>query len=291
MKRIRRGFTLIELLVVIAIIGILLAIILPVFSKVRRQAGQLLGASRLKAVVESVTLYAEDHEGYYPPSVATIGQNPNWGWQEPMVLTGYEKRAPSLHRALSEYLGRYIKNPEMMFCPNAPEEYPYIQEAWEAGDAWDNPDPETRVEDPVFGVYCFFWNYVGYLDEQRRFVGPRRMSETRRGIGRMLVSDYLGFNHWRADGKFASCEKLRDSSVSKGTAVSSDFWSQFPEGDGFTTAGEDLGISLKGGYVDGHVESYLPENTTAMRVSTQPDGSRPYRDDLKGPGIIFVPER
>ncbi|MFW5803539.1 MAG: prepilin-type N-terminal cleavage/methylation domain-containing protein [Verrucomicrobiota bacterium] len=62
----RRKFTLIELLVVIAIIAILAALLLPSLSRARFAAREVACISNLRQHVQSFTLYATDHDGYFP---------------------------------------------------------------------------------------------------------------------------------------------------------------------------------------------------------------------------------
>jgi prepilin-type N-terminal cleavage/methylation domain-containing protein/prepilin-type processing-associated H-X9-DG protein len=62
------GFTLVELLVVIAIIAILVALIFPVFSRVRENARRASCASNLRQVGLALRLYAQDYGGWFPPS-------------------------------------------------------------------------------------------------------------------------------------------------------------------------------------------------------------------------------
>lgn len=62
MKRSSRAFTLIELLVVIAIIGILTAILFPVFAKARENARRSSCASNLKQVGIAWLMYAQDYD-------------------------------------------------------------------------------------------------------------------------------------------------------------------------------------------------------------------------------------
>jgi prepilin-type N-terminal cleavage/methylation domain-containing protein len=166
-----RGFTLIELLVVLAVISTVMAVFVPAISKVQRKAGLVKCMRNQREIICAVELFATDNDGRYPASVAKRGFPHNWHWDYPTMLTGYNLVHPGPHRAMSEYLREYIKNTSIMFCPNAPRRHEYLQAAWDAGDDWSHPG--TPQPDPVFGTYCFYWNYVGFLEgPQGPFKGP-----------------------------------------------------------------------------------------------------------------------
>ena len=166
------GFTLIELLVVLGIISMLMGILLPVLGKAKRQARLVLGMSNQRQIVEGVNLFAVDNDDRYPESVATVGFGAVWNWSDPRKLVGNTTRTTGLHRSMSAYLRNYIEDADIMFCPNAPRRYKYLQESWDAGDDWDNPENSFPL-DPVTGAYCFWWNYVGLLSGRRVcFRGP-----------------------------------------------------------------------------------------------------------------------
>lgn len=278
----RRGFTLVELLVVMAVLSVLMGILLPGLNKVRYQARRLRGMNNQKQIVGAINLFSMDNDHRYPESVATIGDETNWNWQEPMMLTGYRARSPRLHRSMSEYLRRYIKDAKTIYCPNAPRKYAYLQDAWDAGDAWDNPD-SPPVEDPVSGTYCFYWNYTGYLQGRPYlFQGPRNSIGSPRQ-SRLLVSDYFAYNHWRSENAFSSCEKFNGSSITEGTILSSAYWSA-KANDG----SDKPQIKLQAGYTDGHVESYSSEDTAMMRVILKPETGEPYPENIS-PGSFFLP--
>jgi prepilin-type N-terminal cleavage/methylation domain-containing protein/prepilin-type processing-associated H-X9-DG protein len=67
MKRRSKGFTLIELLVVIAIIGILAAMVFPVFARARESARKAVCLSNVKNIALAVQMYLADNNDTLPP--------------------------------------------------------------------------------------------------------------------------------------------------------------------------------------------------------------------------------
>lgn len=288
-----RAFSLIELLVILAIIAVVIAIMVPALNKGRRNARAVQTMNNQRIIVVGVTSFASDNGGRYPESVATVGTlQEHWNWQEPTMLTSSRKRDTEMHRSMSQYLYSYIPDAKVMFCPNAPKKYKYFQQVWEAGEAWDNPETPPLL-DPAIGTYCFYWNYVGLLDEgEDRFKGPRDLSRGQEQ-SRVLVSDYFGYGHWRnrliynTSDAYGSCEKIRDARITPGTAVSSAFWSRRA---GTDDVSRDIQrVELHAGYTDGHVERYRVADAVPMKVSKTSDGSAAYPEEL-GPGQFYIPE-
>lgn len=277
----KRGFSLVELLVVMSIISLMMGIALPVFSRVRHQARTMLSMSNMRQITSAMNLYASDHDERYPESVATIGFGNTWNWTDLTRLTGNRRRSPQLYRAMSEYLRRYITDASIMYCPNVPHKYEYLQKAWDAGDNWDNPNT-SFPSDPVGGTYCFYWNYRGFLGGRRVvFKGPQGPASSRR-YSKLLVSDYFGYDHWRNPGSFSSCEPFDGADIAPETWLLSSFW--FRKSD----VGDSPEINLRAGYTDGHVESYSASEAVPMKVAITADGTVPYPDGV-GPGIFFLP--
>lgn len=281
-----RGFTLIELLVVMSITTVLMAILVPALSKVRRQARSIKGMNNQRQVVSALNLFAADNDERYPESVATVGfdgPDSTWNWSDPTQMIANTRRTPTLPRAMSEYLRSYVRDADSMYCPNAPHKYKYLQEAWDAGDAWDNPDTAPRT-DRMGGTYCFYWNYRGFLTERNAvFRGPYGPASGGR-FSKLLVTDYFGYDHWRTRRAYGSCEPFRGASVTPETWLLSAYWSR-------TNPAESTPeFKLRAGYTDGHVETYSPSEVTPMKVSLNRDGTNPYADDTGvGPGTLFLP--
>jgi prepilin-type N-terminal cleavage/methylation domain-containing protein len=280
---VKRAFTLVELLVVISIISVLTAILAPALSGVRRQAAALTGMRNQREVANAVNLFAADNGDLYPDSVATVGLDTNWSWYDPTKITGNRKRSPQIHRSMSAYLHDYIPDAKTIFCPCAPQQYKYLQESWDAGDDWDNPDTPVP-SDPVGGTLCFYWNYIGYLGGPRElFKGPRGPASG--GLhSQLLVSDYFGYGHWRKPESFASCERLPGGDIIEETWLLSALWSG--SGDPNTAMPQ---VKLRAAYTDGHVETYYPNDVSAMRVSMTPEGTPPYPDGGASAGIFYIP--
>lgn len=288
------AFSLLELLTVLFILALLTAILSPAIQKAKRSAKSILSCNNQSKTAMGVFCYSTDQDGKFPESVATLGTGNRWSWREPTVLTGFQRRSPTIYRSVSQYLGDYIELSSTVFCPCAPSKYEYAQAAWEAGDDWDNPNPDTGIEDPLFGNYCLYWNYVGFLEEkQRPFIGPRSVSR-RKSESKLLISDYFGYGHWRNEltygsrNAYGSCEKIsKDADITKGTSVACDFWSLFDPVNPIPV--ESLTLSFNAGFIDGHVEKFTSLDVTVMKVSMTPDGQIPYPDDIGPAGTIYIP--
>jgi len=122
----QRGYTLVEILVVIAIVAILAAIILPVFAKARGKARQTQCLSNLRQIGAALTMYTDDHDGYY-----TRGQF--WPWDGSHLW--------------SDAASPYLKNRDILRCPDQGRDtygYGYNISYWGAGDV---PDGMHGVQD------------------------------------------------------------------------------------------------------------------------------------------------
>jgi len=118
MARQRKGFTLIELLVVIAIIGILAAMVFPVFARARESARKAVCLSNMKNLALAVSMYLGDYNDTMMPNehrqeVAdyfdTLGHGYEAGfvyWYNPYV------KWPVV-------LDEYTKNRDVWNCPSA----------------------------------------------------------------------------------------------------------------------------------------------------------------------------
>jgi len=167
-----------------------------------------------------------------------------------------------------------------MFFPNAPQKYKYLHQAWDAGDAWNNPDT-WLLSDWVKGTFCFYWNYTGLLEGQL-FHGPAN-SMGGRGQSTILISCYLGYDLYRSPGAYGSCEKFTRAEVVPEETASSAYWSRL-KSDGFNL--DTINVKLRAGFTDGHVESFTAREVVTMKVIKDRFTNEPYN---YGPGEFYLP--
>ncbi len=98
-KRRPDSFTLVELLVVIAVISLLMGILLPVLTRVRRQVKATICRSNLRQWGTIFLLYAEDNEGYFTKGACSD------------TSTGFN------HEDWTTVLRPYYTEPKIRFCP------------------------------------------------------------------------------------------------------------------------------------------------------------------------------
>ena len=131
MKRRSTGFTLIELLVVIAIIGILAAMVFPVFARARESARKAVCLSNVKNIALAINMYLGDNNDTLPPwenrpevleyfDACPGGQDP-----EDMATVSGDSHCQKGRKHANPYLrwpvilDEYTKNRDVWRCPSA----------------------------------------------------------------------------------------------------------------------------------------------------------------------------
>jgi len=146
----RRGFTLIELLVVIAIIGILAAMVFPVFARARESARKAVCLSNVKNIALAIQMYLADNNDTTPPT-----EHRPEVIDFVMCVEGATYLNPYLRWPV--ILDEYVKNRDVWMCPSAKliggagnispggdwfsvfyANEPLVRTGlWEGSDAWD----------------------------------------------------------------------------------------------------------------------------------------------------------
>lgn len=88
----RQGFTLIEILIVVALIALLIAILVPAIGAARARARKGATQSQLDLIAQALETYAQDFNGYYPPSRLNDAPNPVNEWNSLLTVNA---RTPS----------------------------------------------------------------------------------------------------------------------------------------------------------------------------------------------------
>ena len=131
MTRRRSGFTLIELLVVIAIIGILAAMVFPVFARARESARKSVCLSNVKNIALAVQMYLADNNDCFPPQeyrqevIDYFNLKPGGRTQDGYKGNAWSRGDCGVLRDGQPYLkwpvvfDEYTKNRDVWRCPSA----------------------------------------------------------------------------------------------------------------------------------------------------------------------------
>ncbi len=291
--RSRRGLTLVELLTTATVLLLVIGITMPALVAVRRYGRRVVGIHNQREIVFAVTLYACDNEDDFPCSVALCAgaDAQTYRWQDPRKVKTTKPLLRMPHSSVAAYLTEYAKNADIFHCPSSPAPHTYWRQAWEQADQWCHPESEdVDAADPMFGSYCFLWNYTAYLEGPLGpFKGARSLMP-HAGESNLLVCDYFGYDDWRNRGYFGSCEPFKHDEIVAESEWLSSYWSyrNHDVGDDPRT----LAVRLNAGYVDGHVAGYTPAQATSVRASETPYGEEPYKQsDPRDPGRFFVPSK
>ena len=117
------GFTLIELLVVISNVALLVAMLLPVLKKAKETARRAACLSNHHQLVNALHIYANEHDGYFPPSHIGANASSNFQLQSGRAKTG----VPGYNFWGGEegwkgmgllFMTNIIEDPKGMYCPS-----------------------------------------------------------------------------------------------------------------------------------------------------------------------------
>ncbi len=236
-KRVIR-FTLIELLVAIAVIAILAALLLPVLSRAKYSANLAVCTSNQRQVVMMALMYADDNDGRYAPAVAYDTAVDNWSI--PYWIVYHMDTAGG--RALIHYMGEYIQDPEIFFCPLVPGRPEDTRNRF--------LDADVRF---LKGSYALLWNHRKY-DGINDWQAPRRVTDGTK----LLTADML---YWVAFGYDEM--RFNHHNFNPDVQANSNDWESFWIIPGPSTMAVPA-TTLNAGYADGHVESFPSDKTVTL---------------------------
>jgi type II secretory pathway pseudopilin PulG len=113
----RHGFTVIDVLVSMAVIAVLISLMLPQIGKVNESARRVACQSNLRQIGIGTLMYAQEYEGYLPPSVFLKNAASERARPQEMITLRVANSARWDGLGML-YLHSYIDTPEVFYCPS-----------------------------------------------------------------------------------------------------------------------------------------------------------------------------
>ena len=120
----KKGFTLIELLVVIAIIAMLMAILLPALSKVKKIAARVICGTNLKGLGTAQSVYSQDYDDEFVVQGQRGTQTWDWqtyGFQAATLNWNVQAQTKTIGASLYLLVREADVAPKNFLCPSGDE--------------------------------------------------------------------------------------------------------------------------------------------------------------------------
>jgi len=153
----RRGFTLIELLVVIAIIGILAAMLFPVFARARESARKTQCLANVKNIAMGIQIYLTDYDRFPPDesNAAAIADWERWFTEDRGCHRDYRATWGNPYLRWPVIFDEYTKSREVWKCPSA---------KWDPSGCWIIPSYHGGYLQYLDDTHGSGWTVFGYSD-------------------------------------------------------------------------------------------------------------------------------
>lgn len=286
----QKGFTLIELLVVIAIISVLISILMPSLRKATLLARFSMCASNQRTfLAAAMQMYGADNNGclavsingHYPNSSSTNGPGtPSETYQAGLpyynapLFISYTKGYPNALNGggLGKIFYSYVQDVSIFYCPLSPMPLGNgnmtSQYVYQTGDKGSQNDWRSN--------YFMMWNWMCTEEDssiKRFFVGPRALEDC--SASALASSDEI---FALGSGTMSSAHPFQ--MATQYSSVTDGCWRQA------AYSIQPFGAKYNAGYGDGHVESFMGDDTKGHNFGT------PRSDyTATGASTIYLPHQ
>lgn len=266
--RSKAGFTLIELLIVVAILGILAAILFPVFARVRENARRSTCASNLKQIGLGIAQYAQDYDEVMVPAWmdGTCYSSANGGWGSRGVCgTGNYK--------WMDLIQPYVNSDGVFNCPSARADYEkYSSSGSDYGHYAANLTHREPANDTISGAFSFYREDTpGHL----LYNVPITLARIQAPTTTVMVTDGRGGNSsagpnyamtWKGAGTSPSSSYTLRAVGADGVEPTARTWVYSKSGELAGTISERHLSTINVLWADGHVKAVKLEALTKGKM-------------------------